>query len=344
MLRECTLKPGPIQYVLAIDAGGTKCDALLAGADGTLLERCRLHDWATGGRHPEIICRAIQQVLQRRAPAGLRLVADGGKKSIRFLPKQWWNLAQHVRCSEPLSALRAAGYSFGLVVIAGTGSRVAVRTRAGREASVDALGPVLGDGGSGYYIGREALRAIAREIQLRRPATRLRQRVLRACGCRNLPELVRFSLQPRDRSLLASLAKIVDAEARAGDRLARRLLRDGATMMAATIRDLVAQLGIARAELPLVGAGSVAVHSDIYWRELCRQVRVILPRCQPVRVPLPPVAGLAAQGLKNAAAVAKLFATLKKEKNYDSDKIPHRRAHSVDAHRKLPAPRDRTRR
>ena len=83
--------------------------------------------------------------------------------------------------------------------------------------------------------------------------------------------------------------------------------------MAATVHDLVIMLGVAGEAYPLVGAGSVAARSDIYWRELCRQVRRFAPRFRPQRVALPPVAGLAAVGLRNPAAVKKLFATLKKE-------------------------------
>ena len=307
------MKSQPIQFVLAIDPGGTKCDALLVAADGTLVEHCRLRDWATGGRHPQIVGRAIQQVLAGHEPVPLRIVGISQLAVQKLLPQPWHKLAATLTGSEPLSVLAAAGCSYGLVVIAGTGARVAVRTKLGREASVDALGPVLGDGGSGYYIGREALRAVSRAIQLRCPSTRLRRRILKACGCCDLGDLILFSLEPRDRSRIASLAKIVDEEARAGDRLARKLLHDGATMIVSTVRDLVAKLRIVGDEFPVVGAGSVAVHSDIYWRELCRQLRGILPRCKPVRVPLPPVAGLAALGLGNTAATAKLFAKLQQK-------------------------------
>jgi len=300
-------------YILAVDPGGTKCDALLAGADGTLVAHCRLHDWAMGGRHPDIMRRAIKQVLHRRTPVPLRIVASVDRPLRRELPAEWRNCVHTFPASEAMSALASAGQSFGLVVIAGTGARVAMRTCTGRETSLDTLGPVLGDSGSGYYIGREALRSLSREIQLARPATRLRRRVLRACGCRGLAELVQFSLQPRDRSRIAPLSKIVDEEARAGDRLAQRLLRDAATAITGTVRDLVQHLGIAGEEFPLVGAGSVATYSDIYWRNFCRQVRPIVPRGKLIRVPLPPVAGLAAHGLSNAAATIKLFATLKKE-------------------------------
>ena len=306
-------------YILAVDPGGTKCDALLVAAGGTLLEHYRLRDGVMGGRHPQIIRRAIKQVLKRHKPAPLRVVTFVGRRqhslqSWRKLLPQPWRSRSHILPSwESISALAATGHSFGMVVAAGTGAFVAMRTSSGRETSLDGIGPVLGDSGSGYSIGREALRALAREMQLQRPATRLCERVLQACDCRDLRELVKFSLQPRDRSRIASLSKIVDEEARAGDRLARRLLRDGATAMAGTVRDLVKHLRIAGKEFPLVSAGSVATHSDIYWRELCRQVRQIAPRVKPMRVPLPPVAGLAAIGLANATATAKLFATLKKE-------------------------------
>ena len=267
-----------------------------------------------GGRHPQIMGRAIAQVLDGHAPAPLHIVGLHFKRSLSLLPAPWQPEARGRQCSEAMAALAAAGQPAGLVVIAGTGATVLLRRPGvGKEAWLDGLGPVLGDSGGGYYIGREAMRAVGRAMQLHRPATRLQRRVLRACGCWSLDGLVRFSLQPRDRSLIASLAKIVDEEARGGDRLARRLLQDGARVLAETVREFVQHEGLASQAVPFVGAGSVAVQSDIFWRELCRQVRGFAPQFKPVRLSLPPVAGLAAIGLGNAAATAKLFATLKKE-------------------------------
>ena len=299
-----------LTYILAVDTGGTKCDALLVATDGTLLAHCRLHDWEVGGRHPRVVRRAIKQMLDGQQPASLCIVSSDSKQCV---PKRWQKCVSIRQCSEAMAALATIGQSYGMVVIAGTGATVFLRTPTIKEARLDGLGPVLGDSGSGYYIGREALRHLSLAIQLGSQVTRLRRRVLQACGCRGLDELIHFSLQPRDRSLIASLSTIVDEEARAGDRLAHRLLRDGAAATAGTVCGLVNQLGVAGEKFPLVGAGSVAVHSDIYWRELCRQLRSIMPRCQPVRAPLPPVAGLAAIGLSNMVATAKLFATLKKE-------------------------------
>ena len=300
-------------YLLALDPGGTKCDTLLVAPDGTLLAHCRLRDREMGGRHPLVMRRTIEQVLTGFKPAPLRVAGLGKKKSLLCLPKRWQKHAHICQYSEAMAALATIGHSYGMVVIAGTGATVSLRTPKIAEAWLDGLGPVLGDSGSGYYIGREALRSLSIEMQLGRPPTRLCKRVLRACGCRMLHELIAFSLQPRDRSRIASLSTIVDEEARAGDPLAQQLLRDGARMLAATVRKLVDRLGIAKQQFPIVGAGSVAAQSDIYWQELCRQLRSIAPRFQPVRIPLPPVAGLAALGLRDTAATEKLFTTLKKE-------------------------------
>ncbi|MCG3148605.1 MAG: hypothetical protein PCFJNLEI_02050 [Verrucomicrobiae bacterium] len=299
-------------YVLAIDPGGTKCAALLVKPNGTIVARHQLRDWKLGGRHPKIMQRAMREVLRGHTPAPLLIVAIGGKKWNLYLPAAWRRLAQNLPSSESAAALATIGKTTGVVVIAGTGARITWRTATGTEFSLDALGPLLGDDGSGYYIGRATLRALARGMQLRHPVTRLRRRVLRACRCRDMGDLVRFSLQPRDRSLIASLTKIVNDEAEAGDPLARALLRTGATAMAATVHDLVRHWRLAGKKVVFVGAGSVATQSDLYWRELRRQVRRIAPRFQPRRVPLPPVAGLAAIGLANPPAIAKLFATFQK--------------------------------
>jgi N-acetylglucosamine kinase-like BadF-type ATPase len=87
------------------------------------------------------------------------------------------------------------------------------------------------------------------------------------------------------------LAKIVDEEARKGDAQAVRLLQDAAAAIAQTVWDLLAHLQIAGEEYVLVGAGSVAMNSDVFWDHLCRLVRERAPRLTPTRCPAAPVLG-----------------------------------------------------
>src|SRR5205085_11071904 len=59
----------------------------------------------------------------------------------------------------------------GIVLIAGTGSIAWARLPDGSPIRAGGLGPVLGDGGSGYAIGLDALRAVARELETGTPAS-----------------------------------------------------------------------------------------------------------------------------------------------------------------------------
>jgi N-acetylglucosamine kinase-like BadF-type ATPase len=222
------------------------------------------------------------------------------------------------------------GATSGVVVVAGTGARVYGCARSGIELSLDGLGPLLGDWGGGYQIGLAGLRAAARALQHPRHATSLkaaifdsqawmpavwrrerrdagttaarRRAVLRAISpehveTRRLGHLIAFCLYPHDRSVIAALAAVVDAEARAGDGVARRILHGAARDMSDSVWNVVQRLDMAHDDCVLVGTGSVSMRSDVYWRELCRRVTAFAPRFRPIRSPLPPVAGVALAGM-----------------------------------------------
>src|SRR2546428_4338008 len=89
----------------------------------------------------------------------------------------------------------------GVLVLAGTGSIALGRDARGRWARAGGLGPLLGDEGSAFWIGREWLRATADERARRR-----------------------FATTPHAVSAVAALAPRVVARARRGDRVARRIV------------------------------------------------------------------------------------------------------------------------
>ena len=70
----------------------------------------------------------------------------------------------------------------GVVIISGTGSIAYGRNAAHEAARAGGWGYVLGDEGSGYWIGRAALRAVLREADRRGPKTALTPLLLRHFG------------------------------------------------------------------------------------------------------------------------------------------------------------------
>ncbi len=286
-------------YVLAVDSGGSKCEALLVQRDGTALQFHNAMRPGVGGRSPGLIEETIRLLAGATPPTDITLVMVG--KAPRWP-------GPTIRIDEIASALRLSGETAGLVAIAGTGARVQGVTRDGREVNLDGYGPVLGDRGGGYQIGLQALRVTMRVREHPRHATLLAEKVLASLGL-TPKTLIEFSLKQHDRSVFAALARLVDDVARAGDPIATAILKNAATDLAETTRDAVDRLGIAADTYPLIGIGSVAKKSDIYWQEYCRLVLAFAPHLKPHRPALPPVVGVAIAGLPPASK-DRLFATV----------------------------------
>ncbi|HEY5381066.1 MAG TPA: BadF/BadG/BcrA/BcrD ATPase family protein [Acidobacteriaceae bacterium] len=110
----------------------------------------------------------------------------------------------------------------GVLVIAGTGSHVTGRCADGSRVTAGGWGPMLGDEGSGNWIGLEAIRAGLRAKD-RSVETCLLREIEQTWKVEGLGELVaRANL--RERPEFAALAEVVASCAESGDVLARGVL------------------------------------------------------------------------------------------------------------------------
>jgi N-acetylglucosamine kinase len=290
-----------MQCFLGVDAGGSKCEALLASADGAILGWgvCGPDDpaagtsWGGSGRSRESVQAAVRRALGERRPAQLcvsglgrfdvpELMAQIGQARIEAVPVAEWQ-----------APLALADRDHGLVVLAGTGAFVHGVAPDGREVHVDGAGPLLGDDGSGSQIGSLALRAVAKATYHPRHDTVLVDVVRDVLDIdvwgHGLGPLVAWAHEPRDRSGVASLARYVDAAAAAGDAVAIEILDTAAGNQAERVRDALLLLDLADTPSVMVAAGSVAVRSTCYWPLLCAKVAAFAPRLEPLR-PTPPQA------------------------------------------------------
>jgi N-acetylglucosamine kinase-like BadF-type ATPase len=149
-------------------------------------------------------------------------------------------------------ALRAAlPLGDGVVVIAGTGS-IAYGERGARTARRGGLGPLLGDEGSAYWIGRAAVRRLARAYDERAPLDALARATAAAFGARS-----RAALVARARGVpaaeIAALAPVVTAHAAHGDAAAIAIVDAAARLLAALGADVAAALGLAAPHIALGG-------------------------------------------------------------------------------------------
>ncbi len=318
-------------WVLGVEAGGTRSEALLADWSGRILchGRCSFDDPEAGrgpggsGRSDESMRAAVRRALgeprvsefpgaereTQRNPGSMRsavgqpetlYVIGRSRLPEGSLPQSLEGSARYCPVREQDGPLALADTDSGLVVLSGTGAFVYGRRPDGRERMFDALGPLLGDAGSAFDIGLRALRAVGRASWHPRHATSLVEPLMEACaqyaGNGGQFNLVGYMLQHRDRSEIASLARIVDAHAEAGDAVARRVLSEAADAISETLADVVDALDLRRAALPMVAAGSVARRSRVFWARVCERAHSIAPDLSPIVPDLPDVVGIMLAG------------------------------------------------
>ena len=133
---------------------------------------------------------------------------------------------------------------------------------------------MIGDEGSGYFIGLEALKAVAREIDGRGEAGRLRVSISS-----------RFGLETRERIIAAiyrekfdipSIAPAVLDAAEAGDQVALGILTRAAGEFSPQVVAAVDRLGL-RGGTGIVMIGGLIDHDTVYARMLAGEIRRASP-------------------------------------------------------------------
>ena len=149
--------------------------------------------------------------------------------------------------------------SDGAVLVAGTGAAAGSLTDHRLTRTADGHGWLLGDDGSGFWLGREAVRATLRTLDAGTPPGPLVEGVLGELdadrpGLEGRHDRVIQVVNSRPGVQLSALAPLVTAAYRAGDPQAQSIVQRAAAALAATlrlIRDPVERT-------PIVLAGSLA--------------------------------------------------------------------------------------
>ncbi|MHB0939235.1 MAG: BadF/BadG/BcrA/BcrD ATPase family protein [Armatimonadota bacterium] len=287
-----------MRYILGVDSGGTKTEALLIRADGMVLgwgryDATEVMAGDDGGRTLTAVHAAIRQALGETPIDRLHVINTGNGLLPRYLLPPEYACPLTVRSVvESHTIFCLAPGRKALVALAGTGSHVAGRNGRGQIVILDGLGPYIGDWGGAVSIGLEGLRAAARSDWHPRHATSLGavlQQAVRALDANPGGNMVSFMYCQPDRWKVAALARCVNAEAEAGDRIALEIIHRTAENMASVIYDVMEKLRLRAERLPLIGFGSV-MRSRLYWARLREAVAAFAPAVQPARLQLPPVA------------------------------------------------------
>ncbi|MAS38359.1 MAG: hypothetical protein CL610_30460 [Anaerolineaceae bacterium] len=138
-----------------------------------------------------------------------------------------------------IALVGAHGQRLGILLLAGTGSLAYGVNGAGDSALVGGWGYLLGDEGSGYWLGMRALQVAARMADGRGPDTALYAAVMTALKLDDPLELIPWLYQqPARVQDVARLAPLVLDSATQGDKVARSLVDTAAMELTLAVRTI----------------------------------------------------------------------------------------------------------
>jgi N-acetylglucosamine kinase-like BadF-type ATPase len=242
-----------MSFFLALDAGGTKTDYVLAD-ETRELARVRTGTIKRMRVDATTACQNLESALAElssRTGISMKQVTRtcvGTAGETVPLVKDWLRESISARVGGALLilgdveiALEAAfPGKAGVLVMAGTGSNVVGRTQAGELISAGGWGPALADQGSGHLIGLESLRAIFLAKDEERE-TLLLQAVLDFWQLSSLHHLVEYAnaIPGPD---FSTLTGVVLSCAEQGDQIASSLLRKQGEDLAYLVRLVIRRL------------------------------------------------------------------------------------------------------
>lgn len=271
------------QYFAGIDGGGTKTLAVVVDQDGHEVGRA-----AAGGSNLSVIgvdraASEIESALTaamagvaagmplRAIWAGLAGVDHTGTYDLMLPPLR--RLAHDVRLGNDAElVLTALPGAVGVALIAGTGSISLGRDATGKTYRAGGWGHILGDEGSGYDLGRQALQAATRVADRRGPDTSLLDAIMVKWNLQSPWEMIDRVYLQSDKAAIAALSALVFDAARKGDRVARRIVRHAADELALDVLTVGANLDF-DGPLRVAVAGGLMTHEAEFRRRVIRRVR-----------------------------------------------------------------------
>ena len=227
-----------MDYVIGIDGGGSKTVGLIARPNGEILSRVEV----SGSNYHVVGIVRTEQILAELVVALLNQAGVASESKITFClgmaglgRKSDQNIINNVcnrigldRCrvlthDAKIALVGGLGKLEGVILISGTGAIAYGQTADGLSVRSSGWGHLLGDEGSGYFIGLQALKAIVRAEDGRAQPTKIRDFVLLETGLSTPEDLVTWTYES-SKEKISHLSRFVFEAMSLGDEIAKQII------------------------------------------------------------------------------------------------------------------------
>ncbi len=305
------------RYVMGVDGGATKTIAAVLDLHDPHTGERTLHlghggpsnEDAVGAEAAvrELLTAADEAIAQTGIEAGelgsavLAIAGtdtEGVARNVREARTDAWLVVNDVVAAWAT----ATGGGPGVAAIAGTGSNVFGVGGTGADAHAwraGGWGHLLGDEGSGYWLGVQSIKAALRHRECSGPATALSDALPAFFGEPSVEAVAaRVYSKPLTKGEIAAFAIETAKLAERGDAVARELYKWGARELGEQIVAVIRRTGLgeasgedAAAEFPVGLIGSAFKAGRVFIQPLTEVIHAAAPRARVSTVEMPPVGG-----------------------------------------------------
>ncbi len=337
-----------MRYVLGVDGGGSKVTCLLADETGQLRGYGRAGPADLNYVERPLAVKALRRAVQAALEAGgllgtpIEALCISAPMDAPAIDEALDTLAVHriLEAAKGETARWAAHYwieqPVGVIVDAGVGSSARGWTKEGQCVGAGGWGAVLGDEGSGYWIGVQAIRAVLRAHDGRAEDTLLTQMIFDHFGFRHALDMVfrascgmmvvqdvdhlvgigsdsgaeaaragtlvrkaKLGNSPLPRHEIASLCPLVVRAAQQGDHAAQHILASAGRALGELAVAVIRRLYMALESFAVVPFGGVFKAGDLILSPFRETIAATAPQAQIVLPRFEPVVGAVLLALDN---------------------------------------------
>jgi len=265
-------------YYLGIDGGGTKTEALLSDAVGNILRIIK-----AAGSNPNFVGKdsALKTIIELLSSILREIDLNEISQAVLCIPgirdykEELFEMIDfdrkriHVEGDDLNTFYGALCKEYGAVVLTGTGSFVLGIDKTGKKKVVGGWGPLIGDLGSGYWMGVSALKAVTKYFDGLGRKTVLADKIKKFYGIEDI-SLLRRVVNHSDISLLTPL--ILEAVSEK-DKISLSIVKKAAKDLAKMAKRVILELKLDEEEYDLAIAGGISNFGKILWEPFTREIR-----------------------------------------------------------------------
>ncbi len=279
-----------MDYLIGVDGGGTKTHGIIADIEGKVIAESMASssNFQMLGVEPvaKLLVNLIYELVEKAKCevsdvklAVLGLTGAGREKDrekihtaiINYSKDQNLQIPEIIIETDARIALEGALMGQpGIILIAGTGSVMFARDINGEIHRVGGWGRFIGDEGSAFVIGREALRAVAKCVDGRGEETILKKMIFEKFGIIDLMQIVSGIYSGEFD--IAKVAPVVMEAAELGDRVAKKILDDACDELISHVRAMIKKANFGD-KINLVLLGGVLQNENYLSRNLRYRIK-----------------------------------------------------------------------